>query len=87
MELGLNFKRYKCSFGQYKNVYYKEVNGIFYYGRPFTKYEVCRWKSWKDIDNWARRNGYKEVKKFVPLTEVQWLDKVCQNFKEDGYDF
>jgi len=67
---------------KFNTLYYKQI-GIYVYRRsPRTKYIMSRFKSLDEVKIFMVNHGYKEVKQHKKLSEVEWLDKVCDNFKE-----
>lgn len=77
------FKRFKSKVicGANTTIFFKEVNGAFFTGRPFRKYTPAKWKDWRSILDWCKMHGYYEVRT-KPLSELEWLDKVQMNFEE-----
>ena len=73
-----------------KFVRVKCVDGKFYSAKPGKKYTFePAYKSWQIVDGFLLSNfDVTKIKtsKEKPLTEVEWLDKVCENFKEPELD-
>lgn len=75
------------SVGYIKRIHIKYIDGKFYSSKPGRKYKLePSYKSWNMIDAFLLPNFYidrfKSDKLNKALTEVQWLDKVCENFKD-----
>lgn len=69
-----------------KFIHIKCIDGKFYGAKPGKKYRLePTYTSWKIVDGFLLPNFNISKSKYTkekPLTEVQWLDKVCDNFKE-----
>lgn len=58
-------------------------DGSVWLRKPHQKYHVTNWPNLDNIKEWAKQNDYKIFRdKTKPLTEVEWLDRVCDNFKD-----
>ena len=85
------YKKYKYKHGQGMYIEYQDdlVNGpmIFkkskFEGGPIDKYWIpTNWKSWQQITDWTKDNGWKEIKELH--TEVDYLNAFQDNFKDGG---
>lgn len=74
------FKQLMVS-GKTRTMYFKEVNGFILQRKPGQKYKTCMLKTIPEVRRIFTRNGWKEIKPIQKLTEIQWLDKVCENFR------
>jgi hypothetical protein len=69
------------------NVFYFTVKeGRVYRRTPRAKYTLSAFITLDRARRVMEKNGYKEIKPIKKLTEIEWLDKVCENFKDDGLD-
>ena len=80
------YKKYKHTKARELIIEYKDYNEFIFkkcnFPKPDKSWITTNWKSWKQIEEWTKLNGWKEVKE--PITEVDYLNAFQDNFKDGG---
>jgi hypothetical protein len=84
------YKRKDDAINYIKYIHIKCVSGKFYTAKPGKKYiSTPTYLNWPQVHTMLSPNfNLITTKTFKqkPLSEVEWLDKVCENFKEPELD-